>query len=93
MTDSPDQLVPRIPTGAAVISPERIDVGFGYVAETGCDVMYLVLHVKHSNPFCFVMTPSLAVRVTDELHAKSTKLASLRTDPRSIGNGGNPHDD
>ena len=87
MPDQPDQLVPRIPAGAVIITPERADVGFGYVAETGQDLVYLTIHDTRRGPHTVLLSAPVAFDVADQLNAKAAKLTALRATTRAIENG------
>ena len=87
MPDQPEQLTSRIPAGAVIITPERVDVGFGYVAETGADIVYLTVHDARRGPHTVLFTAPVASDVADTLNAKAAKLTALRATTRAIGNG------
>ena len=87
MPDQPDQLAPRIPAGAVIITPERADVGFGYVAETSADVVYLTIFDARRGPHTVLFAAPVAFDVADQLNAKAAKLTALRATTRAIENG------
>lgn len=71
-----------IPTGAAVITPAAdhdLEVGCGYLAETGDDFVYLTIHDRHRGPVVLVLTPSMARQVADTLGGRCDTLARLQS--------------
>ena len=58
MTDH--NLADHIPPGATIITPtdvQPIDIGYGYIAETGADVMALTIIDKRLGPHTWRCSP------------------------------------
>lgn len=88
MTDNP--LADRIPSGAVVITPaadEDLEIGFGYIAETSQDVLYLTIRDPQKGPHVVLLAPELARDVAATLHTRCVNLDRLRTVQRSDQNG------
>jgi hypothetical protein len=79
MTDH--NLADHVPPGATIITPtdgESVEIGFGYVAETGEDVMMLTIVDKRRGPHVVVFTPELAREVAAAMTEKTMKFEAMR---------------
>ena len=77
------ELSDRLPPNAVIVTPAAgidLEIGFGYVAETGRDVVYMTITDAHKGPHVVLLTPELAREVADTLNSRCTNLARLRTD-------------
>jgi hypothetical protein len=79
MTDH--NLADHIPPGATIITPidgQPVDIGYGYIAETGEDVMALTIVDKRLGPHTLLFTPELGGEIAAVMTEKTTKFFQMR---------------
>ena len=80
----------NLPPGSVIVTPaegEDVEVGFGYVGETGQDIVFLVIRDAHKGPHVVLLSPVVAQQVADTMNSRCANLARLRTNQN-----GDPHE-
>ena len=71
----------KLDPNSCILSPaegRKVKIGFGYIAETSRDVVFLVVDDEQHGSHTVLFTPQLADQIAAEVTAKCAKLSKLR---------------
>ncbi len=85
-------LTDHIPPGATILTPaegQPIEIAYGYITETGADVILVTVRDARHGPHTLALTPPLAAALADTIRQRCDNLARLQADQQNGEHDGN----
>ncbi|OBG79100.1 hypothetical protein [Mycobacterium sp. E3305] len=71
----------EMPPGTTILTPaegQPVEIGYGFIAETGVDIIFVTVRDARHGSYAVALTPALAAHVANTIQGRCDNLARLR---------------